>query len=129
MTTIHQPPALDIDALMKSRHNVDVRPEGKLERRIVWNLIQHLGAAGFQVEAVNDGEEITETINDPKAAMELIFNVDYAGLGFARQGGKRHTVTLVLGNGIDIVSDWNYGNGDPDGFNAAMDTFDAEQYA
>jgi hypothetical protein len=37
--------------------------------------------------------------------------------------GTEHGVLLVLGNGFDIISDWNYTDGDPDGFNAVMDVY------
>jgi hypothetical protein len=38
-------------------------------------------------------------------------------------------VLLVLGNDMDIVSDWNYSEGDADGFNAAMEKFNVDLYA
>jgi hypothetical protein len=34
-----------------------------------------------------------------------------------------HGVLLVLGNGEDVISDWNYFDDDHDGFNAAMQAF------
>ena len=36
---------------------------------------------------------------------------------------------ILRGNGVDIVSDWNYDHDDPDGFDTAMAVFDARQYA
>ena len=59
--------------------------------------------------------------------------LDEASLRFRRVYGEGtgrtmdprvHGVFLVLGNGEDIVSDWNYSTGDPDGFNTAMEAFD-----
>lgn len=69
--------------------------------------------------------------------MELIFNLDEVSLRFIpvscsqlkSKAEYEHGVLLVLGNGCDIVSDWNYTEGDPDGFSAAMDKFNAEDYA
>ena len=54
------------------------------------------------------------------------------GIAFTEEdndwGGKDetlHGVLLVLGNCEDIITDWNYRDGDPDGFDAAMEAFDA----
>lgn len=120
-------PALDHDAMMERRFGQTVSPNGRLERRIVANLIAHLKRAGFRPYEVYDGEEQTK-VKDAKSAMEVIFNLDEASLRM-RKGKHEHGILLVLGNGIDIVSDWNYTDGDPDGFSAAMQAFDSEQYA
>lgn len=119
-------PALGIDKLLFASRTME--PRHKLERRIVWNLCKHMQANGWTPARVFDGEEHT-TVCSAKAAMELIFNLDDARLTFCDGKGHRHAVVLVLGNGIDIVSDWGYSTGDPDGFDAAMDAFDAEQCA
>ncbi len=120
-------PALDHDAMIKKRFGTEVSATGRRERRIVANLIAHMERAGWKVQGVHDGDDFTEA-PDMKSAMELIFNLDDAGLYFEK-GGSDHRVLLILGNDMDIVSDWNYSHGDPDGFNAAMEKFDAEQYA
>jgi len=101
-----------------------------LERRIVAGLIAHVERAGFKLHSVFDGEKTTRT-RDAKSAMELIFNLDEASLRFfksERFAAGWHGVLLVLGNGEDIVSDWNYFADDRDGFNAAMDAFNVEQF-
>lgn len=125
--TIIQAPALDHDAMMLKKWNQKVSPNGKLERRIVANLIAHMEANGWKVQGVHDGDDFTECA-DMKAAMELIFDLDDAGLYFEKDDAE-HRVLLVLGNGIDIITDWGYTEGDADGFNAAMKEFDAEDYA
>ena len=133
-----QVPELDHDAMMLTRFGTRVSPTGRRERRIVANLIAHLHHAGFVPVWVNDGaEEIAVPLSPDdlnatmKAPMELIFNLDEARVGFCRINGNypAHWVFLVLGNDIDIVSDWNYFVDDRDGFAAAMDAFDAEQFA
>lgn len=129
--TIHQPPALDIDALIYSDRPMPVR--AKIERRIVWNLLQYLEANDWYVRAIWDGEENVRT-ESAKDAMELIFNLDEVSVRVAKgrervKGENWHGILLVLGNGTDVLSDWNYTEGDPDGFNATMDGFDAEDYA
>ena len=122
-------PVLDIDLIAANSYGRQVIPRGRLERRIVANLIEHLIQYGFHVHSVFDGDEEIR-VNGTKAAMELIFNLDEASLRFY-QGGRAnwHGVLLVLGNGVDIVSDWNYFADDHDGFNKAMDAFDAELFA
>lgn len=125
--TITAAPALDHDAMMSQRFGSKVSANGHLERAIAWNLCAHLAAAGFAVTDVHDGEEETE-VSDAKAALELVFNLDEAWLNFTK-GKRSHTVFLVMGNGDCIVSDWNYSADDADGFNAAMDAFNAEAIA
>jgi len=124
-----QVPSLAVDAAQ------EVSPGGRLERRIVANLIAHLDAAGFALIAVDDGGDELEPARDMKTAMELVFNVDLAYLILTKDVGRspasqrRHTITLVLGNGIDVISDWTFSENDPDGFNAAMEAFDVEALA
>ena len=119
-TTIKQAPKLKTDS------DRTLRAESVLERRIVWNLMDQLTTAGFKIVAVWDGEELTKCKGDPMVAMEAIFNLDEVSLRIKKQGGTEHGILLVLGNGEDVISDWNYTDGDPDGFNAFMDAFDVE---
>lgn len=140
-------PALDIDKRLGHPH-----ARGRCERRIVAALIQHLDARGFVVSSVFDGEEV-HVVDDAKAtaalgtligrtqaAMEWVFNLDEASLRFRHRSIDReadektrdgprgwtdaeHGVLVVLGNGEDCIADWNYTEGDPDGFDKAMDAF------
>lgn len=104
-----------------------LHPQGIIERRIVWNLIAKLAAAGFTAFAVYDGEEQTECA-DAMAAMDLIFNLDESSLRVRSstrdpETAPEHGIYLVGGNGEDIISDWNYSADDADGFNKFMDGF------
>lgn len=126
--TILQPPELAHDKMMLARFGDRVQANGRLERRIVWNLIEHLRARGLTVYAVHDYEEETP-VADAKAAMELVFNLDGCNLHVKGKHGDIHCLVLVLGNGVDIVSDWFIPRDDVDGFDNAMNAFDAEQYA
>lgn len=128
MKTILQPPALDHDAMMLKRFKSKVSPNGKLERRIVFNLCEHLKSKGFELVAVFDGEEFTPIANDTKAAMELIFNLDEVSVRFQKKGFAEHGILLCLGEGMTIITDWSYTKDDPDGFDLAMDEFDSEDY-
>jgi hypothetical protein len=120
-------PALDHDAMMLKRFGTEVSATGRRERRIVANLIAHMEREGWKVQGVHDGDGIDKT-PDMKSAMELIFDLDQAGLYFEK-GESEHRVVLILGNDMDIISDWTYSNGDADGFNAAMEKFNVDLYA
>ena len=126
--TILQPPALDHDAMMLRQFQHTVSANGKLERRIVWNLLHVITAAGFELRSVYDGDEVTK-VATPKEAMELIFNLDEASVIFCKPGYAKHNVYLVLGNGVDVVCDYSYTEGDADGFGALLEAFEAEVYA
>jgi len=137
-----QVPNLDHDAMMSKEFNHKITPNGAMERRIVAALIAHMAERGFLIIGVWDGEE-WEKADTAKEAMEFIFNLDDCSLRFVKAEGfdreahektrdfdsrnayaaNEHGVYLVLGNNLDIISDWNYFNDDSDGFNAAMDSF------
>lgn len=117
---IKQAPALKCD------DGNTLHVSGKIERRIVWNLLSRLWEAGFQGVSVDDGGDRRIKCSDNMEAMEAIFSVDEAMLfvkSKERRGSRMHWIKLVGGNGEDIISDWGYSEGDPDGFNAFMETF------
>lgn len=128
MTSNVTVPELDHDAMMLREYNVKVSPNGRLERRVVANLIAHLAARGFSIVGVHDYEELAPA-TDTKAAMELIFNLDECNLHFRDAAGEEECLVLVLGNGCDIVSDWFFSDEDANGWNAAVESFNAEAYA
>jgi len=124
---VENAPALELDkALYAAR---PMPPHVRRERRIVWNLIKHLATYDWRVCCVDDGEELAVfPTGQAKAALEIIFNLDDCWVYFTN-GTQRHAVRLVLGNDIDIISDWRYETNDRSGFNALMEKFDAEAYA
>lgn len=119
-------PELAIDKLLYRGGPVPVN--GKLERRIVANLLAFMATKGWNVFNVFDSDDDTPVITAIDV-MELVFNLDEVWLDFTNATGQAHRVFLVLGNGVDIIADWNYSAADKDGFNAAMEAFDAEEYA
>lgn len=146
-------PALKTDWRAEPREPMSAN--ARMERRIVANLIAHLERAGWAPYVNDDGGERVRT-PDMQSAMESVFSVDESRLHFApvllvadveralsggRPGRARlkacrkladeacHAVLIVLGNGEDCISDWSYKSGDADGFNAAMEAFNAEDYA
>lgn len=130
--TVLQPPELDIDKLMADRYGHEISADGRLERRIAWNLLKHLESHGWKAGALDDGDgmqRIDENDNPAKAAMELLFNLDGAIISLYQSRNVYHNVQIVLGNGVDIIADYSFAEGDADGFREVMDAFDAEQFA
>lgn len=143
-------PQLDHDAMMLERFRTHVTENGHLERLIVASLISHMAEKGFLVTGVWDGEDFHEA-NNAKSAMEAVFSLsDEASLRFVLAEGfdrekhekqrvitvknrnayapKEHGVLLVIGNGEDIISDYNYFKEDSDGFDAAMKEYSVENF-
>jgi hypothetical protein len=133
-------PALDIDRVLFAGRKMPAHC--KVERRAVAALCSRLAAGGFEVVGVWDGELFTRT-PDARAVMEIVFNLDEASVRVCKAGATHgdipeecnywggddadapdvHGIYLVLGNGVDLIADWNYSADDADGFNALMDSF------
>lgn len=122
-------PSLDIDKILWKDKPLHIR--AKNERRVIYGLLKHLQAHGFDLVSVYDGEEHCPA-TDPKAAMETIFNLDECRIWVKHHSfPHKRNIYIVLGNaddGSEVVADWSYGEGDPDGFNAVMEAFDTEKY-
>lgn len=118
---IIEAPDLRIDKRLAA-HYGPLRPDQKLERKIVANLIHFLSDKGFRLTHVDDEEE-NVPVGDAKEAMELLFDLDESQLVFQKSGHKPHWVLIVLGNGADCVADYSLLRDDADGFDAAMDEF------
>jgi hypothetical protein len=108
-----------------------------IERGIVRALIGHMRHKGWTAWRTFDGDGFEYPMGDTDAVMAAVFNLDEVSVRFTRDAKpgreaastlKRgeHGVLLVLGNGEDVLSDWNYSQGDPDGFNAAVESFTAQ---
>lgn len=104
----------------------------KLERRIVWNLLKHLHANGWEPVMVDDGGDENPVTRTPEAVMDAVFAVDDSHLYVRKQitekSGMTHWIRLIGGNGIDMICDYSYSNGDANGFSAVMEAFDTEAY-
>lgn len=81
-----------------------------IEKKIVRKLIRVAKAAGFAIAYIDDGEERVKVAGE-KEAMDLIFDLDEAGICFKGQEG-RFAVLLVLGNdGYDVIADYSFREG------------------
>jgi hypothetical protein len=120
-------PALDIDAKLWKGQPMHIR--AKNERKVVYALLTQAVEAGFQLVDVYDGDE-HEKVSNVKEAMEVVFNLDISYVWMCKEGFKKHYLMFVLGNaedGSEALADWSYTDGDPDGWNALVDGFDASK--
>lgn len=131
LPAILQPPVLKIDTEAERRYGSRVSPNGRLERRLVWNLLHHLMLNGWQAYAIlNEDTGHWMLCVTPEAFMELAFNYEEPLVRVRRMGqpGYRpHRIKLIDGNGIDMISDHTLR--DTDNFGAVMDAFDSEAMA
>ncbi|WPK42363.1 hypothetical protein [Pseudomonas phage Ppu-503] len=122
-------PTLAIDAELYKGRVMSL--EAKAERRIVANLLAYLEHHGWSLATVWDGEEDCPAAN-VREAMELVFNLDEARVYVKKPNAAGvntfHSVVLVMGNASDIICDYTFTQGDPDGFAACMDAFNADDY-
>ena len=119
-SVILQPPALEIDKVLHPDGRIP--PRERVERRLVWNLLAKLAAAGWIPDSVDE-----EAVKTPEEVMEMVFNLDDARV-FFQKGLATAWVRIVLGNdGWDAVCDWAPANGGD--FDKVMEAFDGEAYA
>lgn len=83
----------------------------QVEREIVGRLIDMALDEGWKLDSVWDGEEDTH-VHDKEAALDTIFAVDESTLTFFQEPRTRRSVLIVLGNGVDVISD--YSSPDPE---------------
>jgi len=109
-----------------------IRNRIAIEIRIVRHLIREMKKGGWDVYAVNDGEEF-QKLKGEKKALEAAFAVDEASIYFENKSlplrledGTMdcvgHHAYLVFGNdGYDVVADWSYSENENDTFNSIME--------
>lgn len=120
-------PSLDIDTKLWKDQPMHLR--AKNERKVVYALLTQAVEAGFQLVDVYDGDE-HEKVSTVKEAMEIVFNLDTSYVWMRKEGFKKHYLMFVLGNaedGSETLADWGYTDGDPDGWNAFLERFDASK--
>lgn len=93
-------PTLDHDVMMQTRYSSQQDQRMRNERRIVWNLLERIQAAGFKLAFVDDGEEETK-VTTSKEAMELCFNLDDCHVMFSDGKAPIAWVRFIFGNGND----------------------------
>lgn len=119
-------PPLEHDAMMLARFGQVMHPHMRMERHIVANLFEWLFMHDLlRNVSVDDGEESTVCKN-AQQAMELMFNLDECQLYVSG-----HWISFIFGNGnngMDVICDYSYSEGDVDGFEAVMNAFDTDFY-
>lgn len=124
--TVLQPPPLTEEH--RKRISPSVLPRYQAERRIVWNLIQRLAVHEYQPLEV-EHDDIVPTPNNIETMFNEIFEVEDCYLFFAKRGDKaaKRWVRIVLGNGIDCISDYGHNKTDEE-WNSLMDSFNPELF-
>ena len=131
MNQIIQAPTLEHDKTMLAEYGEKLTPSDVLERRIVENLIRHLNKNGYTVNSVFDGEEFTSATT----AKDVLENLYRAGEISVRVSpidptilGDEHGITLVAGNGEEIIVGWAYTNQGRTVFGDVIKAFHAADY-
>jgi hypothetical protein len=87
---------------------MDVQKRIEIERRVVRKLVRVAKAAGWEVPAVNDGEELVRCQTEADV-LDAVFSVDESSIRFRKEiDGKAVTCSayIVLGNdGWDAICD------------------------
>ena len=90
-----------------------------LECVIIKHLIQTMAAHGWHVDHIWDGGDEVRA-SDIGAQLDAIFAVDESQIIFENKDGRQHWASLILGNGIDVISDYSYAMHKADNFEAVM---------
>lgn len=109
----------------------------KTERGEVQRILRGLKAEGWYPARVADGEGVVARAGKPLPYMgeaetlEAIMSVEMCNVLMVKyvKGEKvGHIILIVLGNSPEeVVADWGFADGDPDGFDALMDKLTGEQ--
>lgn len=101
---------------------MDFKQRQQLERNIVTLLLTYMASVGWMVYAVDDGGDEDEKVASIEEAMAAIFAVDESLARFKHESGEKGWVSIILGNGIDCLSDYGYkAANDPNGWNGHME--------
>jgi hypothetical protein len=117
--------AVALDAEVPALQGDDMRtihPTVQTERRVVWGLLRHMAANGWKPSVVSLGD-MDEAAVDAKATMEHVFSVDEARVHFKSDAGASHSILLIAGNGLDIISDWTFSAKGADNFNEVVEAY------
>lgn len=93
-----------------------------IEGRIFSKLFSDLRKAGWHPTHIDTGDEErwVEVTSIARTRREFE-SVEDATVMVKKEGSKAHGIKLIAGNGIDLICDYTFSHGDPDGFAALMD--------
>lgn len=117
-------PTLEIDAVLyKDRA---MQPQGRVDRRVVWNTLHALAMAGYVPVRVFDGDTEIEVDGSVIETMELVFDLDTAQVFFKHPTEKGAPwAFFVLGNsGPYALSNYTT---KPDTFAAVLNQLDFDR--
>jgi ATP-dependent Lon protease len=96
--------------MSKNAQRSEIPPALAVEARIVRKLCRELKKAGYLPDSVWDSQEYVKAHTESEV-LKAVFAVDEATIHFDRgaagKNGKSHGVFIVLGNGVDCMSDWH----------------------
>lgn len=92
------------------------------------SLLDAIEAGGFKPARLIDeeNESYLDVCEDRKALVELVFDLEISWIDFSKADGGDidkmpiRRIMLIPSNDEDMLSDWSYGEGDPDGFDALL---------
>jgi len=93
-----------------------------LERVIIKHLIEAMAAHGWHVDHVWDGGAEVHS-SEIGGLLDAVFAVDESQIIFENRAGRQHWVSIILGNGIDCISDYSFAQHRADDFEAVMETY------
>jgi hypothetical protein len=107
-----------------NNRDAEVSASLRVEQRIVRRLCRELKKAGYLPDSVWDGGEYVKA-RTARDVIGAVFAVSSATIHFDRgrgANGHSHGVFVVLGNGVDCLSDWHIGD---KAFDAVVDRVSA----
>lgn len=93
-----------------------------LERQIITHLIDTMREHGWRVAYVYDGGDECRDNTTTDATLEHVLSVDESQIIFEDARGRQHWVSIILGNGVDCISEYSYANYNADTFQHVMET-------
>jgi hypothetical protein len=101
-----------------------------IETKVFDKLFSDLGKAGWTPTHIDTGDEQEWVkVASIKEARTEFESVDEATIRVAKEGTTPKRIFLVAGNGIDLICDYSFSEGDADGFSALMDQITDRIYA
>jgi len=91
------------------------------ERKIIAHLIDTMRSHGWTVNHVYDGGDECHNCATTDATLEHVFSVDESQIIFENMAGRQHWALIILGNGVDCITDYSYAQHRADNFAAIME--------
>ena len=84
------------------------------EHKILRKLLEVARHYGYEPEWVDDGGDVPEPIATDDDVIEAVDAVEFSAIRFSRNPDEGFIVTVIIGNGVDIISDYSAREADYD---------------